>query len=281
MAQRRVTPAIQPVQPQPPLPAAGAAAAMVNAPPGISLRRSLAMFALCVVLRLPRFGLQMASNYNYVGDVGFGPRFRQLAQETLLYQHAFRLLFTWAVLLYTCAYDRCTSNYISLVYQHDKYGVALMYAVVALVMVYTDMMWIDLRYVGSEPRLDQIWQIISKARAKFMLTLVTAIKVIVFTLIFKNHLSTSRLQTWIHRTMVILLAVASVAAMAVRWFFCNELMFGMWPVETVIEWAVEGALWFALFRGTGMLQEKGWWPKEPWLNVLVVIAESLLIEQSF
>lgn len=137
---------------------------------------------------------EQASNWNVsVSNLACADRFLAFCMSRLL---------TASVLLYTVFYDRCEHNYISRIYQHDKYGIVFLYAIVVAyfcwfidhflqghVMVFHNENLVRMYHGQPLHLVDELGIINRVGSIRTTLVAVAALKVVAFTLIFKNNTS--------------------------------------------------------------------------------------------
>ena len=221
------------------------------------------------------------------------------------YEEWLGLLFTISVLIYATYYNRFQHNYISRIYQFDKYGVVLVYGIVALLRFYNDYAalsyrrrrWLhpelrpnifspffhwylvsDIEYCKSAPSWDRFrcedfegWT----ERVQQYLAFLVALRVLAFTLIFKNNTSDDDSEHKnVHLFMVGVLGV--FASLTVLFKYLVHLTSG----ETCIVRLASAFVYLYIFNNVGKQQEQNHLPRDQQWNAMVTIYEAALIEQT-
>jgi len=118
--------------------------------------------------------------------------------ECLAWRRLYRFVITAACMLYWFIYDGQEHVFISTMYQSDKYGIVLVYAVVAVFTLNEEVAWIK-RESG-----------LAAFRVTRALSGVAATKVLLCTLIFKNNTSNNGKHSGWHIFFVVALAAVTV-----------------------------------------------------------------------
>ena len=221
-----------------------------------------------------------------------------------LLAHACRALFTCVVLVYACVYQSFRGNYISVIYQRDKYGVVLLYLVLSAMNLYNQHQrmapcsYTLQRALGNVPSETVSYAYVLEevvADYQRLLVILTCLRVIFFSLIFKNHTSSTSTHQGVHRLMVLPFASCALLAKigySVGWQRiatfaqqCRLLPDGL-PDDTGILWrsgllsALTAVIAGVVCKVVAGLQQRGKWPRWAVVNLIVTFAEAVVIEQT-
>jgi len=202
-------------------------------------------------------------------------------------QGHFRHLFTISTLIYWYFYDEMKHSYISRIYQIDKYGVVLNYAVLTLLaflLIITDVLAdLSARLDRGEKKAELRPLVLYLARRGA----IQLLKILLFNFIFKNNTSDSRAHQTIHVVCVCCLGFVALVDLSYL------------PTRRVLSLSFERRLLSLLLLGC-LFQLSGWcsegycwesyWPlnyvcdyafvSPPWWNFWTMFFEALLIEKT-
>ncbi len=196
----------------------------------------------------------------------------------MLNRELFRHLFSVTVMLYAWLYDDFRHEYISRIYQHDKYGVVVMYSTIVclLFVVYQQTGNTEVCKRISRALAGPTHQLALQAESHaavwnqdaYILALLSGLKILAFNLIFKNNTSEEHAHQKVHICFVVVLGVVSILYHVKLSFLRTDPMYLWKKLRNLVLFGV-------------LFQLTGWWAPKTWYcNAFTAAMEALLIEQT-
>ena len=184
-----------------------------------------------------------------------------------------RFIFVISTLVYAAFYQDFQQHVISLVYQHDKYGVVINYGL---------LVFLELWVLGSRLRLQRASNRRSKGVQEFMEgffnlhVALSVFKILLFNFIFKNHTDDTALRKRLHVICVILLGIVTLFHNFIKYCVSPSknielLRFGIELLPLIVFGAA--FKFFQWYAEIVSLQSR-------WRNFFTTLFEALLIQQT-
>ena len=215
------------------------------------------------------------------------PRNLMIVNDTFnLLRHLSWYTFTGWILLYALVYDKFKNNYISRIYETDKYGIVLLYWMNILPYLWLNCQTVDQRVIDGElPWLGRE----HAQSVKNLLMAFTSVKCIAFALIFKNNTSKKLAHQISHIVMVVVLGVLTAWSRTLTFAFSDAAARGAGGAE-VWHQVLRAIRYGFFFQVAAWCQDWHWLPTVQnkkdvrWLprfvNAWVTLWEASLIQET-